>query len=270
MLERKTIPLAILCLSLAMTMVVPRAHGRTHFTFTSIDAPGAIYTEANGVSASGEIVGFYLDSKHVEHGFKDVAGKISTIDFPGATGTRAYGVDLNDIFIVGTYTDSALIPHGFELDNSGRFTTVDVPGAVWTRALSVNSSGTVVGAYAGAAGAIHGFLDNLGRGTFTTLDFPGAVLTEINSIVNLRYMAGIYVDSSGIEHGVQGAAGVLRSPVNVPGAGITSADGVNDGVNVVGHFGKNIAGALPWLSLPGRAISSSRFPRRHGHPLQRY
>jgi uncharacterized membrane protein len=63
----------------------------------------------------------------VEHGFKDVAGKFTTINFPGSTGTRAYGIDLNAEFIVGTYTDSHVTAHGFRLDYSGKYTTVDVP-----------------------------------------------------------------------------------------------------------------------------------------------
>jgi hypothetical protein len=67
-------------------------------------------------------------------------------------------------------------------------------------------------------------------------------------------MAGIFVDSFGIEHGAQGAAGVLNTPVTVPGAGFTSADGVNDGINIVGHFGKNVAGPFH-----GYRFQASRF-----------
>jgi hypothetical protein len=234
--------LVLTCLSVAVSLAAPKAQSQTHLTFTTVDVRGATHSEANGVSLAGEIVGFYVDSKLVEHGFKDVNRKITTINFPGSTGTRAYGIDLNAEFIVGSYTDSNFTPHGFQLNSSGKFTTVDVPGAAWTRAMSVNTAGSIVGTYADSAGVVHGFLDKNGKGSFTTLDFPGAVLTEIHGIVNLRYMAGIFVDSSGIEHGVQGASGALVSAITVPGAGITSADGVNDAINIVGHFGAGAAG----------------------------
>jgi hypothetical protein len=38
------------------------------FTFTPIDVPGAIYTEAYGINPRGQIVGPYFDSTG-EHGF---------------------------------------------------------------------------------------------------------------------------------------------------------------------------------------------------------
>ena len=38
------------------------------FTFTPIDVPGAIYTEAYGINPRGQIVGPYFDSTR-EHGF---------------------------------------------------------------------------------------------------------------------------------------------------------------------------------------------------------
>jgi hypothetical protein len=125
---------------LALSLVIPKAQSQTHLTFTTVTVRGAIHSEVNGADGFGDIVGFYIDANHVVHGFKDVAGKITTINFPGATGTRATGIDLNDIFIVGWYTDSKHTPHGFRL-TAGQFTTVDVPNAAWTRALSVNSVG---------------------------------------------------------------------------------------------------------------------------------
>jgi hypothetical protein len=252
--------LVLTCFLLAVSLAVPKAQSQRLLTFTTVDVRGATHTEANGVNLAGEIVGFYVDSKRVEHGFKDVAGKITTINFPGSTGTRAYGIDTNAIFIVGSYTDSTFTPHGFQLDASGKFTTVDVPGAAWTRVLSVNSADTIVGAYADTAGVVHGFLDKNGKGRFTTLDFAGAVLTEIHSIVNLRYMAGIFVDSSGVEHGVQGASGTLGSAITVPGAGLTSAEGVNDAINIVGHFGASAAEPFHGYLFMGGQFQTIDFP----------
>lgn len=244
---------------LVVIVSAPRGQAQTSLTFRSLTVAGAIHTEANGADEAGDIVGFYIDSSHVEHGFKDVAGKITTINFPGATGTRVYGIDLNHIFIVGSYTDSHLTPHGFRLQ-SGTFTTIDVPGAAWTRALSVNSHGTIVGTYADKAGVVHGFLDQNGSGSFATLHFPHAILTEVTGIVNLRYMSGIFVDSSGLEHGIFGADGQFVSAVNVPGAHLTAANGVNDGTDVVGYYGASATGPFHGFLLMGGQFETIDFP----------
>ena len=61
-----------LCLALLMTLGL--LQGGRHvaqaasFTFTPIDVPGAISTEASGINPSGQIVGTYNDSTG-EHGF---------------------------------------------------------------------------------------------------------------------------------------------------------------------------------------------------------
>jgi hypothetical protein len=254
----------LVCTTLAVGLAVPQAQGQIHLTFTAVNVPAATHTEANGiggVNGATDIVGFYLDSEGVEHGFSNLNGKMTTINFPGSTGTRAYGIDLNAFYIVGWYTDSELVAHGFELEPSGGFKTVDVPEAVWTRALSVNTDGTIVGAYADKRGIVHGFLDQDGKGTFTTVDFPKAVVTEINSIVNLRYMAGIFVDSSGIEAGVFGADGGLDStPVDVPGAELTAANGINDETYIVGYYGEKATGPFHGFLKQADQFQTIDFP----------
>lgn len=257
-MSRGTI-LILIFFALSVGLLLPTAKSQSKLTFTPINVSGATRTEANGV-VQGEVVGFYVDSAQMEHGFKESSGKVTTIDFPGATGTRAYSMDLNFIFIAGTYTDSKMKVHGFRLDNGGNFTSIDVPGAAWTRAFSINSMGTIAGAYADSAGTVHGFLDKNGGGTFTTLDFPGSKHTEIHSIVNLRYMAGIYFDAAGAEHGVQGAAGQLGGSINVPGAALTTADGVNNAVEIVGHFGASTSGPFHGYFLSGGQFETINFP----------
>jgi hypothetical protein len=41
----------------------------TQYAYTSIDYPGATYTYAYGINASGQIVGIYLDKNDHWHGF---------------------------------------------------------------------------------------------------------------------------------------------------------------------------------------------------------
>jgi hypothetical protein len=61
--------------------------------FTTIDVPGAISTNANGINGRGEIVGIYIDNNNVQHGFLLVDGAFITIDFPGASSTQLTGIN---------------------------------------------------------------------------------------------------------------------------------------------------------------------------------
>jgi probable HAF family extracellular repeat protein len=72
-----------------------------------------------------------------------VGGTFSMIDVPGASYTRATGV--NDAgHIVGYFGDSEGVGHGF-LDVDDAFSTIDVPGASLTFLSGINSAGNIVG-----------------------------------------------------------------------------------------------------------------------------
>jgi uncharacterized membrane protein len=118
----------------------------------------------------------------------------TTIDVPGSSGTRAYGINkAGDI--VGTYVVSdpvAVNSHGFLLEN-GRFTTIDFPGGFGTEAYGINAAGQIVGVYwdnQGAALGSHGFL--LSGGRFTRIDGPHAVVTRALGINEGGQIVGVY------------------------------------------------------------------------------
>ncbi len=73
--------------------------------FTKIDAPGATFTVAGGITDSGQIVGIFYDAGGKVHGFvRGAAGTFTTIDVPGAKSTQAQGI--NDAGkIVGYFQD---------------------------------------------------------------------------------------------------------------------------------------------------------------------
>src|SRR5207253_3004368 len=130
--------------------VISSRSARCCFTFTTIDFPGALLTNAFGINNPRHIVGFYLDATGRFHGYLLAAGSFSTIDFPGAFRTEADGIN-NPSHIVGNYSDTAGQTHGFLLA-AGTFTTIDFPGALATAAFGVNDPGHIVGAYVDAAG----------------------------------------------------------------------------------------------------------------------
>src|SRR5438105_2602115 len=96
-------------------------------TYTQIDVPGSITTEAVGINTQGDIVGFYADSSNVFHAFLLSGGVYTTIDYPGAAGTDATAI--NDLGqIVGPYFPTIDSVSGYLYDvQTQTFTTVSFP-----------------------------------------------------------------------------------------------------------------------------------------------
>jgi uncharacterized membrane protein len=74
-----------------------------------------------------------------------VTYKFALISYPGAIDTEAYGVNNHNV-VVGVYTDSSQMQHGFKVTN-GTFVAINVPGALETRAFGINDNGDIVGSY---------------------------------------------------------------------------------------------------------------------------
>jgi large repetitive protein len=218
------------------------AAGTVTNTFT-FAASGAIVTVAQGINASGVVVGEFisnasLDSNDMEHGavshgfeFNPATGAITTIDDPNAgtgfgQGTEAFGINASGE-IVGTFVDSARVIHGF-VDNNGQFTTIDDPNAgdltvpqeptglfpdgvspnspgigQGTAALGINDAGEVTGVFEDIKGGIHGFQ--------TGISGSGIVDTPIILLIN----AGLTSSDPGLVETV--------TISNIP-AGVTLSD----------------------------------------------
>ncbi len=125
-------------------------------TFRCVDLPYAdTYTQS--INDNGEIAGYCLTAPtapNTQLGFiRYRNGKHILLDFPGADGTGAFGI--NDYGqVVGQYYNP-LIPglsglyrfHGFIWDN-GTFTTIDFPKAnTYTMLWSINKRGQILGEY---------------------------------------------------------------------------------------------------------------------------
>jgi len=65
----------------------------TAFTFTQLDVPGSVSTEADGINAQGEIIGFFVDASGKQHGFLRQHASFTQLDFPGATATRTVAIN---------------------------------------------------------------------------------------------------------------------------------------------------------------------------------
>lgn len=147
--------------------IVPTAFAAS-YTYTPIDVPGSLHTQAYGINDDGEIVGSYQSDAPGGHGFLLAQGVFTPIDGPVGTVTiQAQGINkFGDI--VGVYNAGA--PYGFLLAN-GVFTTIAVPGNTNTYAYGINKDGDIVGLYQDVtSGKFQGFVRS--DGVFTPFDIP--------------------------------------------------------------------------------------------------
>src|SRR5438128_9838206 len=118
---------------------------------TTFDAPGAGTGPGQGtlpqqITAAGTVVGNYVDTNFVTHGFVRTAqGEFATIDVPGALRTQALG--MTQAMVVGFYFDTSRVRHGYVLGPDGKFVTFEAPGAgtspgQGTLAAAINAAGT--------------------------------------------------------------------------------------------------------------------------------
>lgn len=167
----------------------------------------------------------------------------TNIDYPGAISTAAYGI--NDIWdgsfingagqvgqVVGQYTDSNFVIHGFLLDGLIAFTPINYPGATSTVATGINNSGQIVGYWSNSTVG-GGFL--LNGGTYTSFNYPGSLSTTPSGINDAGQVVGYYFDASGTTHGFLYYGPKFYS-FDYPGGTLNFVGGVNGDGTIVGAY----------------------------------
>ncbi len=134
-------------------------------------------TWCTGLSNRGYATGYYEDENGNNHGFlRSPSGKITTIDFPGASstptagpcdsfdsGTIAEGV--NDSGVVsGHFWDKNYNEHGYVRYPDGSYRQLGIPGAYQTAGGNINDAGTMTGHYLDNACEPSGYTAELGEG----------------------------------------------------------------------------------------------------------
>jgi uncharacterized membrane protein len=146
--------------------------------YSDLSVPASMH---NGLMPDGSvIVGLYTDMMTgLNRGYLASNGAFAPFDFPFSAFTWAWDINPSGE-IVGQYTDTAKMSHGFLLSlgdaiatfgantqgsagGSFNFVSIDFPGATTTNAYGINSRGDVVGNYVDAAGKTHGFFLSRGR-----------------------------------------------------------------------------------------------------------
>jgi uncharacterized membrane protein len=201
---------------------------------------GTNFSEAFGINDAGDVSGHFLGDDGFIHGFLlSKGGVLTTLDFPGASQTLAFGIN-NDGIVVGAWDlldaeGNLLAEHGFTWKN-GAFTEVNFPGSVDTAVLGINARGDLVGAWdAGLDSPTHGFVCSKGQCLSFDVPFPGSTITQPDAINALGHIAGLYIDADGVFHGFL-AIGANFTSIDFPDSTGTSAWGINSAGQIVGVY----------------------------------
>ncbi len=148
--------------------------------------------------------------------------KFRNIVLPGELATVATGIN-NSGVVVGWYSDSSGVFHGFEISD-GVVTTIDNPKGIATLCEGVNSSGQIVGEYTLPNGNNHGFLYD--KGTFT--DIGVGAISGASGINDRGEIVGGYLKCGLCAQLGFVFDGSTYTTLSVPGSTFTSATGINN------------------------------------------
>ena len=188
--------MTVVCLFAALALTVQTYAKITTFNVKGAGTGADQGTIALGINVRGSIVGYYVDSSGVDHGFlRAPNGTITTFDPKGSAGTIAYGLNKEGA-ITGFYFDSSSnMYHGFLRAPNGTFTAFDPKGSAGTFAGNINDTGAIAGYYVDFSGGITvscAFSRSITTfGPAGSTDTFTAFFTGLN---NFRKVAGDYLD----------------------------------------------------------------------------
>lgn len=198
------------------------------------------YSEAFKINGRGDVVGEYIGNDGFTHGFLLHKGVVTTLDFPGASDTYAFGIN-NAGTVVGEWDllDSSgrlVAYHGFVWRN-GSFNELNFPGSADTAILGISSHGDLAGVWdAGVANPTgHGFVCSKGYCSSFDVPFAGVTVTQADDINAHGQIVGAWIDSTGMTHAFLKDRATYTS-FDYPGAATTLAWGINFAGQIVGVY----------------------------------
>jgi probable HAF family extracellular repeat protein len=154
-----------------------------------------------------------------------------TLDYPAAKATYPNSIN-NAGAIVGTYTDTNNVGHGFYY-YQGKFSPINFPQAVGTLANGINNKGIIVGLFEDTSSTYHGFI--LNRGSYVQFDIPGSSYTSVNGINDSDTLAGTYTIGTGNIQGFVQAVNSKYVTEDYPGTTETSVNAINNAGDLTGQ-----------------------------------
>jgi probable HAF family extracellular repeat protein len=210
-----------------------------------------------GLNSAGVAAGFCMSSTTgdtISFTYSMKTKKFTDIKIKGGTTVEASGINDKGA-VVGTYTDSAGVGHGF-LKVGTKITKLNPPGVVTgltgpangfinnkgvITIFGVNSAGTDVSFTTANNGKTYKAFHGKGEGTTGT---------AIHNINNKGDIVATVFDSAGNRHGILLHAGkqyVFDDPKG-DGKNATRADGLNDTLGIVGRYGAGVFGGTGYLA----------------------
>ena len=225
------------------------------FRFTNFDGPMAgtnagAGTNQNGISNSGNSVGFTIDNDGNFHNFTVNpfrSNRAQLLNINGSTTAMAFAANS-----AGTVVGSDGNGNSFTLSR-GKLKIFNPSGSMSSTAFGINDKGTIVGQYV-TANATPGFIKGNGK-SFITINAPsGPNVVNAQGINNKGLVVGFYVGVDAQVHGFIASQKAARNGVltgnqiadptipNVPGEpGATfvfsQVLGINDKGIAVGYYG---------------------------------
>ncbi|HSZ60470.1 MAG TPA: hypothetical protein VK828_01650 [Terriglobales bacterium] len=204
-------------------------------TFSTFAAPtGYSFSEVNGVSDDGTVVGQLVDNKTLQFvAFsRSSSGAFTVYSAPKSSTTWLYGSSASGVN-AGSYENSGYPGHmhGFTLQGS-EFTEVNYPKAANTWLFDVSQVGNASGSYSASATVTKGFL--LVNGKYTTIAYPNALITNAWAVNDNGEVVGSYA-SGAVSNGFAWQNGKFTT-INDPGKAYgTALSGVNNSGVIVGN-----------------------------------
>ena len=144
---------------------------------TIVEVPGAAATYADFVSATGSIVGSYIDGDGMYHAYgRAPDGRFGFADFLTASDLEyLFTHGINDVGIIVVRAKAvADIPRTY-VGRFGQLHELQFPGSLSTEGYNINQDGSVVGHYTSADGRTHGFIARPAENTDATVEDPPAI-----------------------------------------------------------------------------------------------
>jgi probable HAF family extracellular repeat protein len=227
---------------------------------TTADHKGCVTTPSTspafyGINSAGVASGFCISSTTgdaIGFTYSSKTKKFTDIKIKGGTLVEPSGINDKGA-VVGTYTDSAGVAHGFLLVGK-KLTNLDPPGVV-----------------SGLTGPANGFINNAGVITifglnsantnvsFTTANNgktykpfhgkgEGTTGTAIHNLNNKGDIVATVFDTAGNRHGILLHGGKQYVFDDPNGVGATRADGLNDKLGIVGRYGSGVFGGTGYFA----------------------
>jgi hypothetical protein len=229
------------------------AQAPTKHTVIKFDVPGAGMGAGQGtlgqeIVDDGAVVGFYIDSGGVTHGFlRSPSGEITKFDPRGSVGTTPDGINSTHS-IVGYYLDSNGVYNGFTRSPSGEIKTLNAPEAGKAQGQGtflgdINDRGKIVGSYSDSNGVSVGFVISP-TGKFTKFKAPGVGdsagqgtgVAVFDGLTDAGAIAVYGTDSNNVTHGYLRTRGGKFTEFDPTGSVGTYVTGINANGKIVGIY----------------------------------